>query len=187
MTFDPLLVVATVKLAAYGILLTALFGNRRVVGFWGSLIPLVAGGVSSLLKKRGEKKAAAAQRQQAFEEEETGRRGAHEEKYGTPQAEAGRMSATMRLGRLLGATGGREGAPRSLVSHYESLREKPEYAARTYTPPRSGGGGSSLAASLISGAGELAKNYAAGKEYSRQKSPFSKGKGRATTPKLPGE
>lgn len=167
MTFDPLLITATVELAAYGILLTSLFGNRRVVGFWGALLPLLGQGVSAFLGQKGKKKAEAAQRQQAFEEEEVGRRGAHEEKYGTPQAEAGRMSATMRLGRLLGATGGRGSAPPSLVSSLDALRSKPEYAARTYTPAKSAGGGWDLASKLVSGAGEFAKNYAAEKEAGR--------------------
>jgi hypothetical protein len=171
--FDPFLVIATIKFFALGALLAAFFGPRgRVIGF-GFLIPLAAAAVSALMKKKsGDKKAQAAKAtaQSEWQTAEDAKRAAWEEKYGSPQAEAGRTRATMQLGRLLAATGGRAKAPVSLVKNYEALRARPTYTAGVYHAggDPGAGGGWWFAGDLVNAAGEAAQQYAA--EKAKEKS-----------------
>jgi len=134
-------------------------------------------------------KAATANEKTAFDQAEAGRKSAWEEKQASPQAETQRLSATMRLGRLLGRTGGRGSAPASLVAGLDALRSKPTYqAGGAYVAPKTGGGGWSFASDLVNAAGSAAGNYAAGKASGGGGlSQFLKGRSGATTPRLLGE
>lgn len=136
--------------AAYAFLVSGILGALRglrgrretgvSVGFL-NFLPMVAAAVSSLVKRKSGQKAEETQlqreeenRRAQFEADEEARRQSWEEQYNSPSAEASRLNATLRLGRLLGHFGGREGTPASLLSHLEALRAKPQYEARTYTP-----------------------------------------------------
>lgn len=171
MHFDPTLTIAVVHLAAWGILLTALFGprGRAVCGFWGALLsavaPVIGGFLGNKGKKKKEEEAARAQAAQ----EKADRKRAWEEKVGSPSAEAARMRAALMEGRLLAATGGREKAPSTLLKHYETLRARPTYTEDNLQPTNYGaGGGWDLASQLVGGAGQFAKTYAAEQQRKRQ-------------------
>lgn len=114
-------------------------------GFLAALAPVVAKGVSAIVKhkqqKSAEKKAAEYERQTA-QAAEAERRAEFEAAQNSPQAAMQRLSFNMKLGKLLGAAGGRGKVPPSLLNAYDTARKVREYTpGASYVPrPTSGAG-----------------------------------------------
>jgi len=183
---ESLLFLQLLHFVAYATLVSALVGVFRGVrrrrhlgtstdaGFL-QFLPLAAMAVSALIKKKAQGNAQKAELERAEEErrsqfdtDEEARQRSWEERSGSPAAQSDRMSATMRLGKLLGQFGGRAGAPPSLLSALDARRATPEYQARTYRPGSTkgpGGQGWGFAGELVTGATKFAKDYAKQKEY----------------------
>ena len=121
-----------------------------VLGFL-QFLPAIIGGVSALLgginKKKQEKNAALAQ----FQQQEQERQRAFDEAQNSSGAQANRMAATLRLGRLYGYLGGRDKAPKSLVDSLSGLRTRRSYTPDTYVQPK----GTGLLGAISSGVGAL--------------------------------
>lgn len=114
-------------------------------GFLAALAPVVAKGIGSLISHKkqqsAEKKQIEYQKQQAMQEEAQ-RRAAFEASQNTPQAAMQRMGFNMKLGRLLGAMGGRDKVPPSLLKAYDTARAMQTYTpGAAYVPPPTSGAG----------------------------------------------
>ncbi len=131
--------------------LFSIFRDRRdswrgvYAGFFQLLAPLLASAATSYIghkkQQSAEKKQAAYEAQQA-QQAEAQRKSQFEAEANSPGAAMQRMGFNMRLGRLLGAMGGRGKVPPSLLKAYDSARAMPTYqAGPSYTPKPSSSAG----------------------------------------------
>jgi hypothetical protein len=123
------------------------------IGFLAALAPAAIKGVSNIIKGKqqagAEKKQAAYEQQLAAQQEEQ-RRAEFEAAQDSPQKAMERLSFNMKLGRLMGAMGGRSKVPPSLLKAYDTARQRATYTpGSAYVPkPTSGGGGWNFASGL---------------------------------------
>ena len=114
-------------------------------GFLAALAPVVAKGIGSLIghkKQQAQQKQQAQYEQQLAQQQEAERKAQWEAQMNSPQMAMQRMGFNMKLGRLLGAMGGREKVPPSLLSAYDQARSMPTYTpGSSYIPKPTGGAG----------------------------------------------
>ena len=120
-----------------------------------ALAPVVTTGISKIIgnkqAKSAEKKEAAYQQQLAAAKEAEDR-ARFEAQQNSPAAALQRQSFNMKLGRLLGAAGGREKLPPSLIAGYDVARKPLTYTpGAAYIPKPTKGAG---IWDVLSGAGE---------------------------------
>lgn len=107
-------------------------GTYAGFGFLAALAPVLASAAGSIFKKKSadsQAKKQAQYEQQMAAQEEAQRKAQFDAQANSPGAAMQRMGFNMRLGRLLGAMGGRAKVPPSLLKAYDSARAMP-----TYTP-----------------------------------------------------
>jgi hypothetical protein len=115
------------------------------IGFLAALAPAAISGISSLIghkmKSGAEKKQAAYEQQLAAQQEEQ-RRAEFEAAQDSPQKAMERLSFNMKLGRLMGAMGGRSKVPPSLLKAYDTARQRKAYTpGSAYVPKPSSSNG----------------------------------------------
>jgi hypothetical protein len=112
-------------------------------GFLAALAPVIAKGAMNLIG--GKQKQAAAKQQAAYEQQmaaqqEEQRRSAFEAAQDAPGKAMERMGFNMKLGRILGAMGGRGKVPPSLLKQYDLARQRASYTpGAAYIPKPTGG------------------------------------------------
>lgn len=103
--------------------------------FLAALAPAIFKGIQGFFQHKAAGSAA-----KKAESADLARQKAEYERYqGSPEAVISRIKATARLGRILGALGGREHAPPSLLALYDRLRGQQAFTAVPGYAPRPGG------------------------------------------------
>ncbi len=109
-----------------------------------ALAPVVAAGIKAVVDHKAA--GAAADQQNAYQktladQKEAQNKAAWEAQQNSPQADVQRMGFNLRLGKLLGAMGGRDKVPPSLLKGLDAARAMPTYTpgADYVAPPKTGG------------------------------------------------
>jgi hypothetical protein len=113
------------------------------LGFLAALAPMLFQGAKEVIG--GKQKSNQAKQQSAYEaqlaaQQEEQKRAAFEAAQDSPQKAMERLSFNMKLGRLMGAMGGRGKVPPSLLKAYDTARQRATYTpGSAYVPKPTGG------------------------------------------------
>jgi hypothetical protein len=119
-----------------------------------ALAPVVAAGIKAVVDHKAA--SAAADQQNAYQktladQKEAQNKAAWDAQQNSPQADVQRMGFNLRLGKLLGAMGGRDKVPPSLLKGLDAARAMPTYTpgAEYVAPPTTGGSGWDVAGGAL--------------------------------------
>lgn len=147
---ESLMLFALLPLGLFSLFTRRLPRSTAGFGFLAALAPVIASGLGSLIK--GKQQSSAAKKQAEYEKQqalaaEAANKASWEAQQNSPAAQMQRMGFNMKLGRLLGAMGGREKVPPSLLNALDASRAMPTYTpGAAYVDKPSSGSGWDVAA-----------------------------------------